>query len=198
MHPFFFSGLVRPVFKHGPKSPTVGPVFVVDAEPASTLKAAAWTSAKASNFHLESGSRMSVSCPRLSLSLSLSLSPLSSLFSSSYTCNHAFRPRCVQHATPPTPSTCAAPTFLVRVPVPTISWPSRPLLFHSDIRGDDQGSVLTNLLRDSCQQRLVFSRVSPWLHHHFHLRFFHPFSITIIIIFPSFYENEFIKCSVTM
>ena len=71
---FFFSGLVRPVFKHGTKSPTVGQVYVVDAEPASAWKAPVGTSAPETNFDLESGSRMSVSCPPLSLSLSLCLS----------------------------------------------------------------------------------------------------------------------------
>ena len=55
----------------------------------------------------------------LCLCLSISLSLLLSLLSSSYTCNPAYRPRCVQHATPSTPSTCTTPTFLVRGPVPS-------------------------------------------------------------------------------
>ena len=49
---------------------------------------------------------------RLSPSLCLPVSPFFSLF---IICNPAHRSRCVQHATPSTPSTCAAPPFLVRV-----------------------------------------------------------------------------------
>ena len=59
----FCSGLVRPVLKHGPKSLTVGQVFLWVLEPA----------AQATDFDLESRMRKSISVWCLSLPLCLSL-----------------------------------------------------------------------------------------------------------------------------
>ena len=59
VHAFFFfsfSGLVRLVLNHGPKSPTVGQVFLS----ASALFALAWTLAQATDCDLESHSRKSI------------------------------------------------------------------------------------------------------------------------------------------
>ena len=47
-----FFRLVGPVLKHGPKSPTVGQVFIAAAEAASALKAPAWTAAQATDHDL--------------------------------------------------------------------------------------------------------------------------------------------------
>ena len=52
-----FSGRVRPVLKHGPKSLTVWHVVLCLLEPANALKAPACTSAQATVYDLESGSR---------------------------------------------------------------------------------------------------------------------------------------------
>ena len=103
----------------------------------------------------------------LSLSFFVSLSPclLSSLLSSSYTrkptCRpHVFNAQHDQHQIAQHQPCASAVLFSGPLP-------SRPLLFHSDIRGNDMYCNLSNSLTDSCQQG-VFSPVwsQPWLRVH--------------------------------
>ena len=101
----------------------------------------------------------------LCLCLSISLSLLLSLLSSSYTCNPAYRPRCVQHATPSTPSTCTTPTFLVRGPVPS-------RLIFSKVTSVAMTRALS--CRLSWETHVLLGLVlpclhfSPFLYHHHH------------------------------
>ena len=109
---FFFSGLVRPVLRHGPWSQTVGEVFFVGAKTCKRLEIACLDLAQATDCDLKSRSRQSISV-RVSLFLisllfslstplrhssfsspsllSFSVSPLSSSSSSS-SCHHSSSP----------------------------------------------------------------------------------------------------------